>query len=222
MRNALSPQILAIIILILLAAAGLPPSASAAERDFLVVEGGKCAAALAAAEDAMDIPRHLLVALAVAESGRYEKKSHGIQAWPWTVTSGAQSWYLDSREAAIEKVRHLQGQGVRNIDVGCVQINLHYHKNAFDNLETAFDPGANVRYGATFLKRLHGETRSWVRAVSHYHSRTREFYIPYRRKVFRYWNLVRRTANFEHRLAMQEKFARARAARDAAGDETGH
>ena len=51
-------------------------------------------------------------------------------------------------------VRAMQANGVRSIDVGCGQINLMYHPDAFPNLELAFDPQANAAYAARFLKAL--------------------------------------------------------------------
>ena len=35
-------------------------------------------------------------------------------------------------------------RGVRQVDVGCMQINLQSHPHAFASLEDAFDPGSNA------------------------------------------------------------------------------
>ena len=51
-------------------------------------------------------------------------------------------------------VRKLQRRGVRNIDVGCMQVNLRYHPKAFKSLGQAFDPRANAAYAAGFLRKL--------------------------------------------------------------------
>src|SRR3546814_15246449 len=67
--------------------------------------------------------------------------------------------FLPSKAAAIEEVRRLQARGIRNIDVGCLQVNLHYHPDAFASLETAFDPEANAAYAADFLVRLREAAR---------------------------------------------------------------
>ena len=58
----------------------------------------------------------------------------------------------------------------RNIDVGCVQVNLMHHPAAFADLGQAFDPSANVAYGAWLLATLRDATGSWERAVALYHS----------------------------------------------------
>ena len=71
---------------------------------------------------------------------------------------------------AVEAVKELQRRGTRNIDVGCMQINLLYHSDAFDSIESAFEPSINVAYGAKYLSALHNETGSWFTAVRRYHS----------------------------------------------------
>jgi hypothetical protein len=114
----------------------------------------------------------------------------GRRSWPWTVTSFDESYYLESKEAAIAKVRELKARGRSNIDVGCMQINLGHHGHAFATLEQALDPAQNVAYGAGFLRRLHGETLSWASATAHYHSRDPARGDAYRAKVFRLWHGV--------------------------------
>ena len=103
-----------------------------------------CAEQAAARERAERIPPGLVHALALAESGRWSASDKSTRPWPWTVTSGRDSFYLPSKDAAIAKVEALQASGRTNIDVGCMQINLHYHPDAFANLDEAFDPDTNV------------------------------------------------------------------------------
>ena len=66
----------------------------------------------------------------------------------------------------------LQAQGMRSIDVGCMQVNLMHHPNAFASLDAAFDPVANALYAARFLNTLYGISGSWVKATAAYHSQT--------------------------------------------------
>jgi len=129
-----------------------------------------CHRAIAALETAPDAgtkpPPRLLSAIARVESGR-----PGIAAsWPWTINADGKEYYFASKEEAIAQVRRLRAQGVSSIDVGCMQVNLHYHPEAFDSLETAFDPAANVRYAAQFLWNLHQETGSWEDAIGRYNT----------------------------------------------------
>ncbi|WP_198144908.1 transglycosylase SLT domain-containing protein [Pseudorhodobacter aquimaris] len=79
-------------------------------------------------------------------------------------------WFADA-PSAISYVNGLIEQGTRNIDVGCFQLNLHWHGKAFPNIETMFSPRENALYAAQFLQRLYTETGDWRQAVGHYHSR---------------------------------------------------
>ncbi|MBF0306414.1 MAG: transglycosylase SLT domain-containing protein, partial [Alphaproteobacteria bacterium] len=150
-----------------------------------------CATETARQEQALGIPRHLLKAISIVESGRFDKVQKASFAWPWTVTAEGKGRFLPSKAAAIGEVLALRARGVRNIDVGCMQINLHFHPDAFADLNEAFEPAANVAYGAKFLKRLYGETDTWMRAASHYHSQTPELGTAYAGRVTRAWNETR-------------------------------
>jgi hypothetical protein len=73
---------------------------------------------------------------------------------------------------------------VHLIDVGCMQVNLQFHPNAFRSLEEAFDPTANVAYAAGFLQQLGAETNGdWNLATGFYHSHTPELAAAYRNRV---------------------------------------
>ena len=150
-----------------------------------------CAAHAAAQERANRIPPGLVLAVALAESGRWLKEDQSTKPWPWTVTSGKDSFYLPSKSAAIAKVRELKAAGRTNIDVGCMQINLHYHPKAFSSLDEAFDPDTNVAYGTKFLKELRLQTRSWGKATAFYHSQDRARGNAYRSKVYKFWRKLR-------------------------------
>ena len=76
------------------------------------------------------IPKHLLAAISLAESGRWNAARRESFAWPWTVTSGGGSRYFETKEAALAHVRALVDAEVRNIDVGCIQVNLLHHPDA--------------------------------------------------------------------------------------------
>ena len=138
------------------------------------------------------IPRDLLSAIALTESGRHDEESGENFAWPWTVMAEGKGRYFATEAEARAEVEILLSQGVRNIDVGCMQINLHYHWNAFETLDHAFDPRANAAYAAKFLKAKYAETKNWLTAAGHYHSQTPENFRPYRIKVLSYWNRLNR------------------------------
>jgi len=173
---------------------------------------GLCQRATAGQEAARQIPRKLLHAISIAESGRWDKNRRENIAWPWTVTSGGKGRYLPTKQAAIRAVRKLKRQGVWNIDVGCMQINLKYHPKAFKSLDDAFDPTKNTAYAAEFLVKLRQDKRSWVQAVKHYHSATRALHNPYRAKVYKIWRAERRkTRNTQ--IAQERSLRKRNAAR---------
>ena len=164
-----------------------------------------CAAYIAQAEQALRLPPHLLQAIAKVESGRWNAAQSAISAWPWTVMAEGRGRFLPNKAAAIAEVEALKAKGVRNIDVGCMQINLHFHPRAFENLEQAFDPAQNVAYGATFLSQLRQDSRSWTRAIGRYHSNTPALSGRYRLKVFRAWRAEKRLANQRRREAIEQR-----------------
>ncbi len=161
-----------------------------------------CARRTAAAERAAGMPSHLLTAVSKVESGRWRAETGEIIAWPWTVTAGGEGRFLPSKEAAIAEVERLRAQGVTNIDVGCMQINLRHHPKAFASLEQAFDPDRNVAYAIGFLRDLRDRWGSWTRAVGNYHSNTPTLSGRYRAKVFKMVYAEK------HRIARKRRAAR--------------
>ena len=157
-------------------------------------------------ERAAGIPDQLLGAISIAETGRWDKGRQASFAWPWTVTSGKDGRHFASKRDAIAWVKTLKARGVTNIDVGCMQINLGYHPDAFESLEEAFDPSANVAYAASFLKRLFRRNNSWTMAVAHYHSTTPARHRPYWDKVVRLWNAERHRAAVDRREAVKAAY----------------
>ena len=79
------------------------------------------------------------------------------------MTASGRGHYLNSKAAAIAFVKRLRKRGVSNIDVGCMQINLHYHTDAFANLQDAFDLCRNAGYAADFARLRVEATVVWRR-----------------------------------------------------------
>ena len=146
-----------------------------------------CKPAIQAAEREHKLPGGLLHAISKVESGRPDASGRGVTAWPWTINAEGQGRFFDTKEEAIAAVEGLRTRGVKLIDVGCMQVNLHHHPDAFPSLEVAFDPVANARYAGLFLKRLYGQTRSWEQAAANYHSATPELGEAYRQQVMAAW-----------------------------------
>ena len=141
-----------------------------------------CIDAVLEAERDAGIPGHMLLAIGFTESGRMTPERL-FTIWPWTVNAEGQSRYFPTKGEAIAFVRALRAGGVQSIDVGCLQVNLKWHPDAFPNLETAFDPVANARYGARFLGELYRQHGTLDVAVGRYHSAQSERGEAYRQRV---------------------------------------
>ena len=152
---------------VLVAMLALWPLGMASPR---AADGELCARAIERSEAAGTLPAGLLTAVAASESGRYDRSRRAVAPWPWTVNNAGDGRYFPSKSEAIAHVERLKAAGERNIDVGCMQINLMHHPEAFASLDDAFEPTRNVAYGARFLGELKQETSSWERAVERYHT----------------------------------------------------
>ncbi len=181
---------LALALIAVVAALAMRPAA-ALPSPFAGDPGRLCADAIARQDRRGVTPRHLLTAIAFNESGRKDPVTGARVAWPWAVMAEGRGRYLPTKAAAIAEVRGLQANGVRNIDVGCMQINLFYHPDAFASLEEAFDPAANVAYAAEYLRELFEEKGSWEEAAGRYHSATPVHKIPYQNRVVALWDKFR-------------------------------
>lgn len=167
------------------------PAGPAEGKTIYVNQRDSCGSATEAEEKRAGVPRHLLSAISLAETGRYDPVSKAKFAWPWTVTSGGPGKYFDTKAEAIQEVQRLRAAGRTNIDVGCMQINLHYHPTAFASLQEAFEPANNVGYASRFLTALKRQTGSWVDAAAHYHSSNPVRNQGYRKKVLAFWESIR-------------------------------
>lgn len=151
-------------------------------------EGRRCTDAVARAERQHGLPRGLLQAIALTETGR--RIDGELTAWPWAINVEGVGRWFDARLQAQSHVANLLSQGVRSIDVGCMQINLRWHPNAFSDLTEAFDPSANTAYAARYLLALHQEMGDWLAAAGRYHSADPLRAQGYRERVARNWQAV--------------------------------
>jgi hypothetical protein len=143
-----------------------------------------CRQAVAAAERAHGIPPHLLAAIARVESGRRDQASSTFNPWPWTINFDGQGSFYESKADAVATAMSMRLRVTKSIDVGCMQISLTHHPDAFASMEQAFDPSQNADYGARFLPQLFEKSGSWPRAVEMYHSATPELGHDYGEKVY--------------------------------------
>ncbi len=142
-----------------------------------------CRDAVRRADLAGILPRHLLAGIARVESGRRDPATGRVDPWPWTINAQGQDHIFASKAEAVAFARQLQARGLASFDVGCLQVNLMYHPDAFASLEEAFDPLANATYAVKLLTELHARTGSWEMAAAWYHSANPAEGLPYQGKV---------------------------------------
>jgi hypothetical protein len=167
----------------------LAPLQAKGERSPLPSSPGAalCRPAIAAAERAYGIPPNLLAAIARVETGRKDAESGKYNPWPWTINADGQGSFYEGKSQAVAAATAMRPLVSRSIDVGCMQISLTMHPNAFTSMEQAFDPMANADYGGKFLKQLYDKTQSWPKAVGMYHSGTPELGSEYQTRVYAVW-----------------------------------
>ncbi|NVN29527.1 transglycosylase SLT domain-containing protein [Endobacter medicaginis] len=146
-----------------------------------------CHMATAAAERSNGVPDQLLDAISRVESGRLDSATATMRAWPWTINAQGIGHFYASKAEAIAAAQQFRAQGIQSMDVGCMQVNLMYHPDAFASLDQAFDPQANALYAAHLLTQLFAQTGSWPHAAAAYHSQTPELGNDYQRKVLEAW-----------------------------------
>jgi Transglycosylase SLT domain len=177
------------IVLACLVAAWHPAMAEVADnamvsQGWAEAQSALCTGALRSTEARHGTAPGLLSAIAKAESGRPVPPLKGLQPWPWAVNADRAAMYFDSKPAAVAWTRLALARGVQQVDVGCMQVNLQSHPQAFRDLDDAFDPAANADYAARFLKRLRDDAGGdWATAVGFYHSRTPLLAADYRERV---------------------------------------
>ena len=129
-----------------------------------------CDRAAAQAEHVWSLPAGLLAAIGTVESGRPDATGSYRRAWPWSINADGWGYFAASKAEAISTVRALQQRGARYIDVGCFQVDLFYHPDAFSSLEQAFDPDANARAASRILLLARFGATGWNQAIAAYHS----------------------------------------------------
>lgn len=148
-----------------------------------------CRLAAERAEKTYQVKKNLLVTIASVESGRWDEERGERVAWPWTVQANGRGKYYATKAEAVAAVKELQRQGITNVDVGCMQINLKYHGEAFNSLEEAFDPQNNVNYSAAFLKKMQEKNRNWQKTAMHYHSKNPDKGATYKDRLEKHYTM---------------------------------
>jgi hypothetical protein len=137
-------------------------------------------------ESYTDLPKGLLTAIGKVESGRLLKNKKYV-VWPWTVNHAGKSLFFDTKKQMEKYVLKNVRVKDHNIDVGCMQINLKWHKNYFKKINDMFALEPNISYAASFLIQLKNRHGSWDEAIKNYHSSDPKKNKPYLNKVKKFW-----------------------------------
>ena len=147
-----------------------------------------CEKVIETIEDLTDIPKNLLLSIGKSESGRILKNNKHV-IWPWTVNHAGKSLFFDTKNQMKKYVLKYVKIQDYNLDVGCMQINLKWHKNNFKKISDMFAVEPNVSYAASFLLQLKNKHGSWDKAIKHYHSSDPKKNKPYLIKVKHFWKI---------------------------------
>ena len=123
-----------------------------------------CEQQMAQAAAKHGVPLGVLFAVGLTESGR----RGSLQ--PYAMNIQGKAYFGTSVADVMQRLAEAQRSGVRLVDLGCMQINHHYHREKFASLEAMIDPRQNVEYATRFLKELKAREGSWTLAVARYHA----------------------------------------------------
>lgn len=127
------------------------------------------------------VPLAVLRAIARVETGR--DLGHGVVPWPWAIQAQGRGYWPPKRDDALARARALLADDARNFDLGCFQINFHWHGHHFDSLDQMIDPAQNADYAARLLRSHYQRLGDWVLAAGAYHSKTPDLAQRYRARV---------------------------------------
>jgi soluble lytic murein transglycosylase-like protein len=132
--------------------------------DAKAVAAGACEREIQAAAAKYGIPEGILYSVGLTETGR--KGS----LYPWALNVEGKAYFPDTPATALQTFQAARLQGKKLIDMGCMQINHHFHAENFASAEEMLDPKRNVEYAAKFLRNLHDRHETWTMAVARYHA----------------------------------------------------
>jgi len=123
-----------------------------------------CERAMTRAAERNEIPLNVLYSVGLTETG------HSGALNPFDMNVDGRAVHSATLGEAMARFAAERARGARLIDIGCMQINHHWHAAEFGSLAEMFDPKRNVEYAAAFLKRLKSEEGSWTMAVARYNA----------------------------------------------------
>jgi Transglycosylase SLT domain len=118
---------------------------------------------------AQGVPATVLYAVALTESGA-TLASGERRPWPWTLNVEGRAYRFRTRLEARQALRVFLARGITRIDIGLMQVNWAYHKQALGDPWQALDPYHNLAVGASILRAQYRSAGDWWQAVGRYHA----------------------------------------------------
>jgi soluble lytic murein transglycosylase-like protein len=123
-----------------------------------------CEQEMARAARVNGIPLNILYSVGLTETGQNGTLN------PYDMNIDGRAVHSGSLSEALARFAFESEHGAKLIDVGCMQINHHWHAARFNSLSEMFDPVRNVDYAANYLKELKAQEGSWTLAVARYNA----------------------------------------------------
>jgi soluble lytic murein transglycosylase-like protein len=127
-----------------------------------------CESFLPGIAKAEGVPLGVLYAVGLTETG-VKGSLH-----PYALNVEGRTIITYTQADALNEFNKAKRQGKKLIDLGCMQVNYHYHGANFNSPAEMMDPEKNIVYAAQFLKTLRTSEGSWAAAVARYHASPRK------------------------------------------------
>jgi hypothetical protein len=135
---------------------------------------------------------YILYAVALVESAKGTPSNH-VTPWPWAINKSGKSIIPGSQQEARTILNKTLAEGSQNIDVGLMQINLHWHGHRVGKPEQLLNPVTNLQIGALVLaEAIQSAPHDLVLGIGRYHSwQNTEAAVSYGRRVLAVANQIR-------------------------------
>ncbi len=151
-----------------------------------LLHSADCLEIISQMEEEYNIPKNLLAAVAMVESGQK----------PYAVHSRGRARYFKSHADAVKYVSE-QAQKGGNLYLGAMQLCFKSHKTKLKSIERALNPYHNIRFAAELLTSLYKKHGTWFDAVKYYNASSRR--VSYTKRVMAIWGLSRICCGIEMR-----------------------
>ncbi len=127
---------------------------------------------------------YILYAVALVESAKDSAPNY-VTPWPWAINKSGKSIIPVSHQEARTALNKALAEGGKHIDVGLMQINLHWHGHRVDKPEQLLNPVTNLQIGALLLaEAIQSVPNNLALGIGRYHSwQNVDAAVTYGRKV---------------------------------------